>query len=99
MAQNPPGDGGGAWHPYDTLTSGSAVRFAVGSSLQLIVTFYLGLGCECSDGGLSISEHIREEILKLIEENGGPGRFTFVAGNRARWLLLTESLRSVLTEG
>jgi len=31
-----------------------------------------------------MSEYIREEILKLIEENGGPVGFTFVAGNRIR---------------
>jgi hypothetical protein len=31
-----------------------------------------------------LSEYTREEILKLIEENGGPGSFTFVAGNRIR---------------
>ncbi len=31
-----------------------------------------------------MSEYTREEILKLIEENGGSGGFTFVAGNRIR---------------
>ena len=31
-----------------------------------------------------MSELTREEILKLIEDNGGPGGFAFVAGNRIR---------------
>ena len=32
-----------------------------------------------------MSEYTRREILKLIEENGGPGEgLTFVAGNRIR---------------
>lgn len=31
-----------------------------------------------------MSEYIREEILRLIEENGGPEGFAFVAGNRIR---------------
>ena len=33
---------------------------------------------------LRMSEYTREEILKLIEESGGPEGFTFVAGNRIR---------------
>jgi hypothetical protein len=33
-----------------------------------------------------MSEYTREEVLKLIEENGGPEDFTFVAGNRMRRL-------------
>jgi hypothetical protein len=31
-----------------------------------------------------MSEYIREEILKLIEENGGAWGLAFVAGNRIR---------------
>jgi len=31
-----------------------------------------------------MSEYTREDILKLIEENGGPEGLTFVAGNRIR---------------
>jgi hypothetical protein len=31
-----------------------------------------------------MSEYTREEILKLIEENGRPEGFAFVAGNRIR---------------